>query len=93
MRGLGYPGHVSELGEWGPIVHGGGWLTVEGTDVDLLFRDLDAVQRWHIDAEQGRFEVLLQARCLVGAPTYLPVGELACCRPIHGSAGRSTRNG
>lgn len=49
-----------------------------------LFRDLDTVERWRADAEQGRFEVLLQAGCLVGAPTYLPVGELACCRPIHG---------
>ena len=46
VRGLGHPGYVSELGEWGPIVNGGAWLTVGSTPVDVLFRDLDAVERW-----------------------------------------------
>lgn len=90
VRDLGYPGQISGLGDWGPIVHGGGWLTVEGTDVDILFRDLDVVEAWRADAERGKFEVLLQAGCLVGAPTYLPVGELACCQPIHGQLDRPT---
>lgn len=35
VQGLGYSGSVSGLGDWGPIVHGGGWLAVEGTDVDV----------------------------------------------------------
>jgi predicted nucleotidyltransferase len=40
LRRLGYTGHVSELGEWGPIVNGGAWLTIDSTPVDVLFRDL-----------------------------------------------------
>lgn len=88
LRRLGHPGHVSELGEWGPIVHGGAWLTVQGTPVDVLFRDLDTVEGWLADAEQGRFEVLAQNGYLVGAPTYLPVGELALGRPLFGSVPR-----
>jgi predicted nucleotidyltransferase len=44
VRRLGHAGYVSELGEWGPIVHGGAWLTVEGTPVDVLFRNLDVVE-------------------------------------------------
>ncbi len=85
---LGHAGHVSALGEWGPIVNGGAWLTVEGTPVDVLFRDLDVVERWLADAREGRFEVLAQNGYLAGAPTYLPVGELAVCRPLAGELPR-----
>jgi hypothetical protein len=85
VRALGHPGQVSELGEWGPIVHGGAWLTVDGTAVDVLFRDLDVVERRLADAEQGRYEVLVQNGYVVGAPTYLSAGELATCRPVAGA--------
>jgi predicted nucleotidyltransferase len=77
VRRLGHSGYVSELGEWGPIMNGGAWLTVEDTPIDVLFRDLDVVERWLADAERGRFEVLVQNGYVVGAPTYVPVGELA----------------
>jgi hypothetical protein len=85
VRALGHPGFVSELGEWGPIVHGGAWLTVGGTAVDVLFRDLDVVESRLADAEDGRFEILAQNGHLVGAPTYLPAGELATCVPLAGA--------
>lgn len=84
VRALGHPGYVSELGEWGPIMDGGAWLTLEDTHVDVIFRDLDAVERWLADAERGRFEVLVQNGYVVGAPTYVPVGELAINRPLSG---------
>jgi Nucleotidyltransferase domain len=29
LRRLGHDGHVSQLGEWGPIMNGGGWLTID----------------------------------------------------------------
>lgn len=88
LRRLGYAGYVSELGEWGPIVNGGAWLTVESTPVDVLLRDLDAVEGWLAEAQDGRFEVLSQNGYVVGAPTYLPVGELAVCQPIVGNLPR-----
>jgi predicted nucleotidyltransferase len=88
LRRLGHRGHVSELGEWGPIMHGGAWLTIDGTPVDVLFRDLDTVEHWLDEARQGRFEVLSQNGYIVGAPTYLPVGELATCRTIAGEVPR-----
>jgi len=86
LRGLGHPGYVSRLGEWGPIVHGGAWLTIGDTAVDVLFRDLDEVEGWIADANAGRFDVLTQNGYVVGAPTYLPVGELATCRFVAGDA-------
>jgi predicted nucleotidyltransferase len=88
VRGLGYPGYVSELGEWGPIVDGGAWLTIDETPVDVLFRDLDAIETWTTDSHTGRFEVLVQNGYIVGAPTYLPVGELAICQRIFGDLPR-----
>jgi predicted nucleotidyltransferase len=84
VRALGHPGVVSALGEWGPIVNGGAWLTVDGHAVDVLFRDYDRVRAWLGEAEHGRFEVLAQNGYLAGAPTYVPVGELAVCVPLHG---------
>jgi hypothetical protein len=52
----------------------------------VLFRDLDVVEGWLADAADGRFAVLPQSGHLVGAPTYLPVGELATCAPLAGAA-------
>jgi nucleotidyltransferase-like protein len=88
LRGLGYEGRVSGLGEWGPIVNGGAWLSAGESAVDVLFRDLDTIGPWIEDAEQGRFEVLTQNGYLAGAPTYLPMGELAICKPLHGELPR-----
>ncbi|MDW5596417.1 nucleotidyltransferase domain-containing protein [Conexibacter stalactiti] len=88
LRELGHDGYVSALGEWGPIVHGGAWLTVDGMPVDVIFRDLDTVERWLREAEAGRFEVLVQNGSIVGAPTYAVVGELAICRPLFGELPR-----
>jgi hypothetical protein len=88
VRRLGHDGYVSSLGEWGPIMHGGAWLTVDDTAVDVLFRDLDVVEGWIEEAQQGRYDVLMQAGYIVGAPTYLPVGELALCRPLVGEVPR-----
>jgi predicted nucleotidyltransferase len=88
LRRLGYAGYVSELGEWGPIVNGGAWFTVANSPVDVLLRDLDTVEGWLRDAQEGRFEVLSQNGYVVGAPTYLPVGELAVSQPIVGDVPR-----
>jgi hypothetical protein len=37
----GWPGRVFAPGEWGRIVNGGAWLTIDGTKVDLIYRDLN----------------------------------------------------
>src|SRR5688500_10333009 len=73
VRRLRHPGHASGAGEWGPVVNGGAWLTLDGTPVDVLFRDRDTVESRLSEAQEGRFEVLSQNGYIVGAPTYLPV--------------------
>ncbi len=84
VRALGHEGHVSELGEWGPVVHGGAWLTVGGLPVDVLFRDLDRIEGEMLAASRGEFAIVAQNGHVAGAPTYLPVGELALCRTVAG---------
>lgn len=84
LRRLGYPGHVAAPGEWGRIMNGGAWLTVEGTPVDLLLRDLSRVECWQRDAELGRFDVDNVEGHLAGLPTYVVVGELALGRVLFG---------
>jgi hypothetical protein len=88
VRALGYEGEVSGLGAWGPIVNGGAWLTIEGAQVDLLFRDLDLVEHWLSESHAGRFEVLGQHGCLVRAPTHILVGELALGQLLAGQLPR-----
>jgi predicted nucleotidyltransferase len=88
LEALGLPGTYAAPGSWGPIVNGGAWLRVDDRRVDLLLRDLDRIEAWAADAREGRFQVLRQAGYLAGAPTYLPVGELALGRPLRGELPR-----
>jgi predicted nucleotidyltransferase len=84
IAGLGFPGHVAQPGEWGRIVNGGAWLSVEGEPVDVLLRDLDVVEGWWADAQEGRFEIDNVEGHIAGLPTYTPVGELAVSQVLHG---------
>jgi hypothetical protein len=66
---LGWPGRVFAPGQWGRIVNGGAWLTVDGTKADLIYRDLDEVLRWTAAAGDGRFEIHREAGYVAGIAT------------------------
>lgn len=85
IRALGYAGTVVEPGDWGRIVNGGAWLTVDGLRVDFLYRDLDVVEHWLAEAEAGRFEVDYLPNHVAGLPTYTLAGELALNVTLHGA--------
>jgi|SRR5690625_18738 len=36
---------ISSLGEWGDWINGGGWIVVQGYHVDLIFRDVERVEK------------------------------------------------
>ena len=44
---------VTDFYEWGPWVNGGAWIQTEVGKVDLLYRNLDQVERTIEDAQQG----------------------------------------
>jgi hypothetical protein len=85
---LGWPGRVFAPGEWGRIVNGGAWLTVDGTKVDLIYRDLDEVLRWTGAAEEGRFEIQREVGYVAGIATYVLAGELSLGRVLAGELPR-----
>jgi hypothetical protein len=68
---------VTEPGGWGPWVDGGGWLTVAGTDVDWLYRDLDRVRSAWADAQAGRYAFHAQVGHPLGVPDFAYAGEVA----------------
>ena len=65
-------------------MNGGAWLRGGEHKVDVLLRDLDAVDHWSTRAEQGEFEIDALLGYLAGAPTYLLTAELASCRLLRG---------
>ena len=77
IRELGWPGQVFGPGDWGQIVNGGAWLTIDGVKVDLIYRDVDVVAHWVAEAEQGRFEIRREVGYVAGIATYVLAGELA----------------
>lgn len=89
VRALGYPGTVVELGQWGGgVFNGGAWLDLDGTRVDLLWRDLDVVEHEITDAQAGRWRIEPLMFHLTGIPTYLLLAELAVNRVLHGDLPR-----
>ena len=71
---------ICKVGEWGPWVNCGGWLTVDGYRVDLILRDVERVRQAIRETDAGSFSCHYQT----GHPhAYLNViyrGELASCR-------------
>jgi predicted nucleotidyltransferase len=68
---------VTEPGAWGPWVDGGAWLSLGGTAVDWIYRDLDRVRASAEDARAGRFEFHFQVGHPLGVPSFIYAGELA----------------
>lgn len=85
---LGWPGRVFAPGEWGRVINGGAWLTVDDTKVDLIYRDLDEVMYWTAAAADGLFEIHRQIGYVAGIATYILAGELALGRVLEGDLPR-----
>ncbi|WP_410657957.1 nucleotidyltransferase domain-containing protein [Amycolatopsis sp. lyj-112] len=85
LRAAGWDGEVSEIGAWGGgVFNGGAWLTIEGRQVDVHYRDLDAVEHHLAEAREGRFHWEPLMFHLAGVPSYLVVAELAVNRVLRG---------
>jgi Nucleotidyltransferase domain len=77
-RGLSGPDAVvTAPGEWGPWVDGGGWLTIDGSAVDWIYRGIHRVERSWEDAEAGRVAFHAQAGHPSGVTSFAYAGELA----------------
>lgn len=90
IRALRYSGQIFEPHQWGPVINGGAWLDIEGRRVDLVYQDLDEVERWTADCEAGTFEIHRLVGYAAGIPTYNAVGALAEAVVLHGTLPRPT---
>ena len=72
----------TQIGEWGPWVNGGAWLSFAGQRVDVLYRSLQQCQCVLDDLAEGRWELHWAQQPPYGyfSPTF--VEELAICVPL-----------
>jgi predicted nucleotidyltransferase len=68
---------VTAIGEWGPWINGGAWLTVAGTRVDLLYRDLAKVRAVIETCCAGKIEKVYQPGHPHGFVSSIYMGEVA----------------
>ena len=81
---------VTARGEWGPWVDGGGWLTIDGSAVDWIYRDVDRVRTAWQDAERGHYRFHAQNGHPLGVPDFAYAGELALSRVLADPSGELT---
>jgi hypothetical protein len=73
---------ATAIGEWGPWINGGAWLTVGGQRVDLLYRELDKL-RAVIDAcHAGRIERVYQPGHPHAFVSAIYMGEVALAQVL-----------
>ncbi len=78
---------VTPIGEWGPWIVGGAWLSVEGHKVDLLYRDAGAVEAVMTSCRAGEITMDYQPGHPHGFCSAIWMGEIAYCQPLHDPPG------
>lgn len=74
---------VTPIGEWGPWIVGGAWLSVEGRKVDLLYRNANAVEAVTESCRTGVVTMDYQPGHPHGFCSAIWMGEIAYCQPLH----------
>jgi Nucleotidyltransferase domain len=78
---------MTEVGGWGPWIVGGGWLTIAGKKVDLLYRPIESVEAVIRDCREGRVSIDYQPGHPHGFCSAIWMGEVALGRPLSDSQG------
>jgi predicted nucleotidyltransferase len=73
---------VTPIGGWGPWINGGGWLTVQGQSVDLLYRDLSRIRSVVDECRAGEVGRYYQPGHPHAFITAIYMGEIAYNRPL-----------
>jgi hypothetical protein len=79
---------VTPVGGWGPWIVGGGWLSIEGKKIDLLYRNLEAVAQVIDACRAGEISMNYQAGHPHGFCSSIWMGEVAFAQPLHDPQGR-----
>ncbi len=73
---------LTDRGRWGPVVDGGGWLRIDGSPVDWLYRDVSRVAASVADARAGRISWTHQTGHPLGVPSVAYAAEVALGVPL-----------
>ena len=84
-------GLATELGEWGPWINGGAWLTVGGRRVDWLYRDIERVGAVIDDCSAGIVTCDYQPGHPHGFHNHIYAGEVHHAVALHDPAGVLSR--
>jgi hypothetical protein len=79
---------VTAIGEWGPWINGGAWLTVQAIALDLLYRDLGKVEHVIQESCSGQIEVAYQPGHPHAFVSAIYLAEVTYCRTLWDPAGR-----
>jgi hypothetical protein len=74
---------VTAVGGWGSWIVGGGWLSIDGRKVDLLYRCVEDVARAIEACRAGRISMDYQPGHPHGFCSAIWMGEIAHCQPLH----------
>lgn len=78
---------VTPIGEWGPWIVGGAFLSIQGQKVDLLYRNIQAVAQVIEACRSGDVTMNYQPGHPHGFCSAIWAGEIALCRPLHDPRG------
>ncbi|MGQ0681076.1 nucleotidyltransferase domain-containing protein [Bradyrhizobium sp.] len=82
---------VTPVGEWGPWIVGGAWLSIERRKVDLLYRNVEAASQVIEACRSGDITMNYQPGHPHGFCSAIWAGEVALCRPLHDPQGAVAR--
>jgi predicted nucleotidyltransferase len=71
---------ITKIGEWGPWINGGGWLTVSGYPVDFLFRDINKVSNVVDQCLTGKITIDYYPGHPHGFINAIYMAEVALCK-------------
>ena len=78
---------VTPVGGWGPRIVGGGWLSIKGHKVDLLYRGVASVRGAIADCRAGRISMDYQPGHPHGFCSAIWMGEVSLCRSLYDPGG------
>lgn len=74
--------NIAAPGGWGPWVDGGAWLTVDGSDIDWILRDVARVREQCLRAQRGEYGFHTQPGHPFGFLDVAYAGEAATAVPL-----------
>lgn len=79
---------ITNLGDWGPWINGGGWLKIDNIPVDILFRDTRKVTQCIEDCKKGIITIDYQCGHPFGFINSIYMGEVFSCKILHSNSNK-----